>query len=88
VDPAHQAVTENPSAVFPDEFDQRLPEELNPSNREHQPPWGQHERAWDPYAQQWQDTPLARWAKCAAQVKVWDNIDSIPQEDEPVFFTD
>jgi hypothetical protein len=72
---------EHPCPVFPEEFDQS---------------------SWDPCAQQWQDTPLAKWEKSAAQVNrateitVWDNIDAIPpedepvfpQEDEPVFFTD
>lgn len=92
---------EHPCPVFPDEFDQRAPEELNlgasttgahkecpPQWDEHERTWDEHEQAEDPCAQQWLDTPLAKWAKDAAQASVCDNIDVIPQEDEPVFFTD
>jgi hypothetical protein len=113
---------EHPCPGFPDEFDQRSPEELtfgDPAtgdNRECPPQWDEYQRTWDPCAQQWQDTPLAKWARSAQQhtcadegdcgdeadramqAAVWDNIDTIPpedepvfpvpQEDEPVFFTD
>jgi hypothetical protein len=40
---------------------------------------------WDQTAEQWQDTPLTQWATAANS---WDGIDTIPPEDEPVFFTD
>jgi hypothetical protein len=61
---------------------------------QHERSWDQDEQAGDPCAQQWQDTPLAKWArcgeeaKCAGQADLRDNIDPIPQEHEPVFFTD
>jgi hypothetical protein len=69
----------------------RLGDPATGDNRECPPQWDEHERTWDPCAQQWQDTPLAKWARSAGQVRcaalatVWDNIDSIPPEDEPVF---
>lgn len=109
--PAHQS---HPCPVFPDEFDQRPPEDLESAfrytapadHRKNPPQWDEHEPTWDPCAQQWQDTPLAKWARSAEeancayqgdcgdeidramQADVWDNIDTIPPEDERVFFTD
>jgi hypothetical protein len=67
-----QTALENQAEVFPEAFDQRLPEA-----------W--HDSQWDQTAEQWQETPLALWATVA---NFWDSTDPIPTENEPVFFSD